>query len=136
MVAAVCTWHEHHERAAREIVGRLQSNYELVVAAAGLVEAYSVLTRLPAPYRLSPSDAHALLSANYMGGNTSIVSLSVDEYVHLVNGAPGRNISSGTIYDAVILATARSAGAEILLTFNDRHFLTLSVPEVEIVVPS
>ncbi|MFB3825533.1 MAG: hypothetical protein ACE15B_02145 [Bryobacteraceae bacterium] len=30
-------------------------------------DAYSVLTRLPAPHRLSPADALSLMEANFMG---------------------------------------------------------------------
>ena len=66
MIAAVCTWHEHHDRAAEEIERRLERGETLFVAAHTLVEAYSVLTRLPPPYRLSPTDAFALIEANFI----------------------------------------------------------------------
>ena len=51
MIAAVCTWHEHHSQVAEEIELRLYRGEELFVAAPALVEAYAVLTRLPRPYR-------------------------------------------------------------------------------------
>lgn len=57
MVAAVCTWHEHHDRAAREIEQRLRRGEKMLVAGPALVESYAVLTRLPPPHRLSPVDA-------------------------------------------------------------------------------
>ena len=59
MIAAVCTWHEHHERAADEIERRIERGETLCIAAPTVVEAYAVLTRLPPPYRLSPADALA-----------------------------------------------------------------------------
>jgi hypothetical protein len=47
MIPVLCTWHEHHERATREIERRLDCGEKLIVAAPGLIEAYAVLTRLP-----------------------------------------------------------------------------------------
>ena len=67
LVAALCVWHEHNERAAREIERRLDRGESLVVAAPALVETYAVLTRLPSPHRLSPADSRALLEANFLG---------------------------------------------------------------------
>src|SRR6184192_3362205 len=54
LVAAVCSWHMHHEATAAEISRRLSRGEEPVMAAPALVEAYAVLTRLPAPHRLLP----------------------------------------------------------------------------------
>jgi len=47
MVAALCAWHEHHERAIHEIERRLAQGELLIGAAPALVETYAVLTRLP-----------------------------------------------------------------------------------------
>src|SRR5687767_1526011 len=49
IVAAVCTWHEHHDAAVKEIGRRLEDGESLAVPAPALIEAYAVLTRLPAP---------------------------------------------------------------------------------------
>jgi predicted nucleic acid-binding protein len=43
MIAAICSWHEHHERAAAEIERHLEHGEALIVAAPALVEAYAVL---------------------------------------------------------------------------------------------
>jgi predicted nucleic acid-binding protein len=40
------------------------------------------------------------------------------------------------VYDAVIAACARLAGATTLLTFNERHFMALGEEGLEIVVPA
>jgi predicted nucleic acid-binding protein len=57
MVAALCAWHEHHTRALAELDRRIDAGEHLVVAGPAVVETYAVLTRLPAPYRLSARDA-------------------------------------------------------------------------------
>jgi predicted nucleic acid-binding protein len=40
----------------------------------------------------------------------------------MIEGAIKTNVTGGRIYDALIAETARAAGADVLLTFNVRHF--------------
>ncbi len=133
MIAALVEWHEHHQAAAREISSRLERGSPMTVAAPALVEAYAVLTRLPAPHRLAASDALALLEANFAGH--PVATLDGAAYRSLLGTAPGLSISGGRIYDAVIARCAVRSGVETLLTFNERHFRGL-VKGLEIVVPS
>jgi predicted nucleic acid-binding protein len=133
MVAAVCTWHEHHEPAIDEINDRLRRHEALLVAAPALVEAYAVLTRLPPPHRLSPNDARALLEANFL--RKRVLVLSGRTYRNLLRSAPERRIVGGRVYDAVIVECAVGGAVNTLLTFNERDFLPLAPPGLEIVVP-
>jgi predicted nucleic acid-binding protein len=52
MIAAVCSWHEHHEAAANDMERRLAGRAKVIVAAPSLIEAYAVLTRFLPPHRL------------------------------------------------------------------------------------
>ena len=121
VVAAVCAWHEHHAAAADEIEERLTRGERLVVAAHVLVEAYAVLTRLPPPHRLAPSDAWTLIRANFVE-QAAIAALTGPEYVAVIGRLAAANIRGGKTYDAVIGASAEKAGAAVLLTFNPRHY--------------
>jgi predicted nucleic acid-binding protein len=134
MVAAVCTWHEHHERAAGEIEERLQRGETLLVAARTLVEAYAVLTRLPPPYRLSPTNALALVETNFIQA-ARIITLDVRSYRTFLRRARDEGIRGGRTYDAVIATCALKARASALLTFNKTHFLSFAERGIEIVVP-
>jgi predicted nucleic acid-binding protein len=134
MVAAVCTWHEHHWPAVAEIERRLEQGEELVAAGPALVEAYAVLTRLPPPYRVAPTDAHALLEANFLGGE--VAALDGAGFREVLARAPAVGTAGGQVYDAVIDACARAAGVETLLTFNARHFQRLAGRGLAVVVPS
>src|SRR5689334_10828373 len=87
MVAAVCSWHEHHERTVLAIGSRLNRRQTMVVAAPALIEAYSVLTRLPAPYRLSPADALSLMEANFIR-HVKVVALPPETYTAILRRAP------------------------------------------------
>lgn len=134
MVAAVCAWHEHHERAAEEIERRSARGEELVVAGPALVEAYAILTRLPPPHRLSPSDALTLVEANFMRASR-IIALGAAAYRTLLRRAPKDGVAGGRMYDSVIAACALRARAAALLTFNADHFLAYSGRGLRIVVP-
>jgi predicted nucleic acid-binding protein len=121
MIAAVTGWHEQHQAAAAEIERRLGRGEQLSVAAHALSEAYAVLTRLPAPHRLSPRDAWEVLRANFTSG-VAIVALSGPQHLALLRRLARAGVGGGRTYDAVIAECAVRAGAQTLLTFNARHF--------------
>jgi predicted nucleic acid-binding protein len=127
MVAVVSSWHEHHERAIREIQNRLNSRQRMVVAAPALIEMYSVLTRFPAPHRFAPSDALNLIEQNFLRDH-QIVALSAAACRTLLRTAPDSGISGGRVYDAVIATCAVKARVNALLTFNEAHFSSLAIP--------
>jgi predicted nucleic acid-binding protein len=121
MVAAVCTWHEHHAAAAAEIERRLGRNEQLLAPAPALVETYAVLTRLPGPHRLSPIDAWTLVEANFIEPAT-VMALSGVACTRLLRRLAQQGIAGGRTYDAVIGECVRQGRADTLLTFNQRHF--------------
>ncbi len=121
MVAAVCAWHERHAEAAREIETRLARGERLTALAPTLIEAYAVLTRLPAPHRLSPGDAWTLIETNFVTPS-SAVALTGAAYVKLLRRVAQQAIGGGRTYDAVIGECAHRGKIDTLLTFNPRHF--------------
>ena len=134
MVAAVCSWHERHAAALSGIQRRLDRGEHLVVAAHALVETYAVLTRLPAPHRLAPSDAWTLVDGNF-AAPSRIVTLSAAAHVRLLGRLAAAGTAGGRTYDAVIAECASRAKVDALLTFNPRHF-DPSPRGVAVVVPS
>lgn len=135
IVAAVCAWHSHHLRAAAEIERRIGAREHLATAAHALAETYAVLTRIPAPYRLSPADALALLEGNFIDG-AQIVALDAGGYRALLRRASKEGISGGRTYDALIAECALQAKAAVLLTFNAAHFANLEAAGIRVVVPA
>jgi predicted nucleic acid-binding protein len=128
--------HAHHSRAFREIEDRRDRGETLVVAAPALVEAYSVMTRLPPPETLSPATAGNLLRTNFLDSDAKLVALSATEYSRVIIDAPQQVVSGGRVYDAVIVACAISAAVQVILTFNERHFRPLARDGVAVVVPA
>ena len=134
MVASLSPWHQHYERAAAELERRHARGEQMVIAAPTLVETYSVLTRLPRPRRLVPSMAIALIQDNFVERG-SVISLESAAYLRLLQRAATDQIAGGRIYDAVIAACVRMAGADVVLTFNERDFLPFADTDLTIVVP-
>lgn len=104
LVAALTAWHPLHDVAADCLSHRVAA-----LPAHVLIETYSVLTRLPAPHRVSPEDAGQAIS----GLRFEIVTLPGKAHGELVAALARAGVRGGAIYDALVAATAR------------RHDLTL-----------
>ena len=132
VVAALLAWHESHEPALDAMIAALRG--DLVLPAPALPEAYPVMTRLPAPHRIAPSDARELLSGSFEG-RARVVALTEKEAWRFLKETANQGVSGGATYDALILACARKGGASRMLTLDRRDFLRLEAGAIEIVVP-
>jgi predicted nucleic acid-binding protein len=120
LVAAVCSWHRHHDPTRREIGRRHAAGEKLVLAAHSLAEAFSVLTRLPEPHRLRPNDALALIEANW--GKTPLIALEGRDYRSALRRCRDGGIGGGAVYDALIAACALKARVKTLVTWDLEGF--------------
>lgn len=105
VVAAFASWHEGHAAAQAALARRPR----LIAHVA--IETYSVLTRLPPPHRASASIVAEFLTASFAAPP---LVLPPEAYFELIVGAARTALTGGAIYDALIGATARSAGATLL----------------------
>jgi len=87
-----------------------------VAIAHTLAESYSTLTRSPAPFRLSPTQAWQLLDDAFP---EEPLTLSGQGYRQVLQLVSDRGIVGGAIYDLVIAMTAVEADA--LLISRDRR---------------
>jgi predicted nucleic acid-binding protein len=116
LIAAVCGWHSDHEATRKEIERRSAGGDKLVLAAHSLAETFSVLTRLPEPYRLRPEDALTAIETNW--GETRLVALAAEEYRTLLRRCRDVGIGGGAVYDALIAACARKARVATVVTWD------------------
>jgi predicted nucleic acid-binding protein len=86
------------------------------------LEFFSVATRLPSEFRLTPADAARLLQEEVFG-RMAVYDLPTTDRAHLLQAAAQDNTAGGRIYDAHIAEVARAAGAGVIVTDNRRHFL-------------
>jgi len=104
IVPALLSWHPDHStcRTALQSVSKIPVHV--------LLETYSVLTRLPAPHRISPGDAGAVIEALPFAP----VALPGSRAATLVPWCAGLGIRGGAVYDALIARTAAHHGLELL----------------------
>jgi len=99
------------------------------------LEFYSVATRLPPEFRLTPDDANELLRQEVFGRLT-VYDLPAEERTGLFAAAARDRTAGGRIYDAHIAEVARSAGAGVIVTDNRRHFLAALRHGIKVETPA
>jgi predicted nucleic acid-binding protein len=105
VIACFGGWHEHHQ-AARSLLANRPS-----LPAHTAVESYSVLTRLPDPFRAEPAVAAEFLRRTFPAPR---LVLAPAAYGALPGQLAELGISGGAVYDAMIALTARLADAELI----------------------
>lgn len=117
--------HEHHEASLRAF---LKADKKLGCCGAhSLPELYATFTRLPGKHRLSGDQV--LLFLENVRERLTIVALSAEDYFLAVKESAAAGIVGGTVYDSLLARCALKAGAEVLFTWNAKHFQQFS-PEV------
>lgn len=99
------------------------------------LEFFSVSTRLPPEFRLTPADAQRLLDEEVFGRMT-VHDLPADDRLPLLRAAVQDATVGGRIYDAHIAEVARAAGARVVVTDNRRHFLAALRHGIRVETPS
>ncbi|PWT80062.1 MAG: hypothetical protein C5B57_12825 [Blastocatellia bacterium] len=87
------------------------------------LEFFSVSTRLPVEFRLTPADAVRLLEEEVFARLT-VHELPSADRLPMFTVAARDDVAGGRIYDTHIAEIARSAGTGIIVTDNRRHFLS------------
>ena len=86
------------------------------------LEFFSVSTRLPPEYRLTPADAVKLLEDEIFA-RMAVHDLPPADRLKMLTSAAHDRTAGGRIYDAHIAEVARAAGAAVVVTDNRRHFI-------------
>lgn len=108
LIAVLAPWHPEHEP-SREAVGDIAQ-----IGAHVLLEAYSVLTRLPSG-RLDPATAAAALAALPW----EIIDLPLIARAGFIGRLADSGVSGGAVYDGLVGATAAAHG--LTLVTRDRR---------------
>lgn len=86
------------------------------------LEFYSVATRVPPEFRLTPADALRLLQEE-VAERMSIHDLPASRRRAFLAAAAADGIIGGRVYDAHIADVARAAAADVVVTDNRKHFI-------------
>jgi predicted nucleic acid-binding protein len=87
------------------------------------LEFFSVATRLPAEFRLSPADASLLLQ-NEVFERITVHDLPERDRLPMLQAAGREGVAGGRVYDTHIAEVARAIGATVVITDNRRHFIS------------
>lgn len=132
IVAAVVSWHERHRAAASAIEAAL-ARKALVLPAPAVMDAYAILTRLPAQHRLSHADAFHILRSSF--ATARVVGPKTRDAWSLLRRWSVAPIGGSDVYDAQIVEIAKDAGVKTLLSFRRAELERLAIAGIEIVEP-
>jgi predicted nucleic acid-binding protein len=107
VIAAFASWNQHHEAA----IEALAKHQVVDLLAHTELESYSVLTRLPEPFRAEPTLVAEYLHMDYPGRR---MVLPERERRGLVRRLAALSIAGGAVYDAMAAATAAYHGEGLL----------------------
>jgi predicted nucleic acid-binding protein len=107
VIAAFASWNQHHEAAVEALADH---DVRDLLAHAEL-ESYSVLTRLPEPFRAEPVLVADYLHRDFPGRR---MVLPERERRNLLRRLASLSIAGGAVYDAMAAATAAHHGQGLL----------------------
>ncbi len=88
-----------------------------------LAESYATLTRLPQPFRLSPTDCQGFLTSAF---HAQPLSLSSGGYLRTLDFVAERGLAGRAVYDCLIAETARENDA-VLMSLDHRAAVRYSM---------
>jgi predicted nucleic acid-binding protein len=118
LVPAFLTEHTHH--AASKAAYQQGRSEDRSCGAHSLAEFYSAFTVFPNRFRLDSNEV--LLMIGDILEKLSIVALTAEEYLLAIQDAARDGIVGGTIYDALLVRCAIKAQANVIYTWNLKHF--------------
>jgi len=122
LVAAFETSHPHHFESIQRLAACHPENSSCALHT--FAELYSSLTALPLRPRISPDQAALFIQD--VRDRLTPVELNSDEYFTTIRDAAARGLTSGKIYHALLLACAAKSQAEVIYTWNLKHFRSIA----------
>lgn len=123
IVAGILTDHQMHSMCRPWLNRAKNFEFRALLSVHSLAEVYSVITRLPKPYRVSAEVAQRLMVDNL--GSFERIELMGADYDLVLADVVRLGITSGGIFDALIARAAIVGRADSLLTFNAKDFVRL-----------
>jgi predicted nucleic acid-binding protein len=118
LVAAFWVDHPHH-KASLDLFCKAHKK-EAACAAHTLAEVYAVMTRLPVKVVLEPDQV--LLFLQDIRERLTVIPLDAEDYEATLSQAAEYGITGGHVYDGLLVQCAIKAKADILYTWNLKHF--------------
>jgi predicted nucleic acid-binding protein len=121
VVAAFWRGHRDHDASLKLVAAANKKKSSCALHT--LAEVYATMTALPVKAVFPPDQA--LLFVQEVHDRFTLVTLDEDEYLETIQQAAERGFGSGRIYDALLLRCAAKVKAEIIYTWNLKHFVAI-----------
>lgn len=118
LVAAFWRGHREHDASLKLVAAA--NKKKSCCALHTLAEVYATMTALPVKDIIPPDQA--VLFVEEVRDRFTIVALNDNEYYDAIQQAAERGFASGRIYDALLLRCAAKMKAEVIYTWNVKHF--------------
>jgi predicted nucleic acid-binding protein len=118
LVASFWRGHRDHESSLKLVAAANKKKSSCALHT--LAEVYASMTALPVKNVIPPDQA--LLFVQEVRDRFNIVTLDEGEYYTTIQQAAERGFTSGRIYDALLLRCAVKVRAEVVYTWNLKHF--------------
>jgi predicted nucleic acid-binding protein len=110
--------HPHHEASLSTFLRFNRDN--ACCGAHSLAELYSAVTRMPAKHRVTGDQA--MLFVGDVLERLDTIALTASEYVVALDKWSKAGVLGGTIYDALLASCALKVDAEVIYSWNLRHY--------------
>ena len=118
LVAVFYGDHQHHDASIEALLKFDKS--EARCAAHSLAEVYASLTRMPGQHRVTA--AQAMLFLETLQSRMTMIALEPAEYFTGIRRLASAGLTGGSIYDGLLALCALKANADVIYTWNLRHF--------------
>ena len=135
LICLLQSWNSHHPATLADLERRLDQGQLLHIIPHTLLETYSVMTRMPDPFRKPPSIVHELMRSNFRDFPLTAIPAPAEAWLLLAELAQS-GLGGGQTYDRWIALSAHQVGMRALVTWNVKHFQPNTFTGLEIVRPS
>jgi predicted nucleic acid-binding protein len=126
LVAVFRRNHVHHERSLQRFVEARQEHSTCAIHS--LAEFYATLSALPDKPTLPPEQVFLFIQEIHQ--RLSPIVLDAEEYLQTIQRTSESgltsDLTSGKIYDALLLACAAKSKAQVIYTWNLKHFHSIA----------
>jgi predicted nucleic acid-binding protein len=116
-------WKEHPGHAQSLAVFYPAKSQSACCGLHSLAEFYASITAMPVRNRFDPQQTSLYIEE--IRKRCTPVSLSEDEYVETLELVASKGLTSGVVYDALLLRCAEKVDAGIFYTWNVKHFRSI-----------
>ena len=122
-VLVAAFWGGHHDHEVSVKLLARANKRQSACAAHSLAEVYAVMTALPVRPAIPPEQV--LLFVRSARERLTVVTLDENDYMETMQRTAELGLTSGRIYDALLLGCATKIKASTIYTWNLKHFLAL-----------